>query len=638
MYENGNVKWFSQTLLTYKDNHYASDGYLRVSISTNTENYKLFSPPYFNISISNNYQKSVNFNYPQALDLRNSFEQAIKSSNGEDPEVAKKIKDTMVYFKFTRAETDRVVKAIIQNSDSDLTTVIFPLLPTFQALVNIIKYYTDNYVSICKDLLLKSIDSESQQIIAQLPSLIKGISSQIISTNNLDSGAHEQVSDDMKLHEKQTEETIDDLDKFIKTRDIKVDEIESGKLEPKKNNFGVVESAFVEKVLKDEAGNIQLRAIEDLLENAKLTDSPIEFMASEITRLINPEDENFSMLPGLKEDDRKSLNYISKIMFSATYQNYITNGVPIPSGVSIFKYKPEAYSNLNQDIAYDLFLFGGYLRSVRRKLESKLDDAHDNRSLQYFEFRLFTDPFVFGILDTLNKTELKSVILNRYRYYDSIDVFEFYKEFMVGLNTPTVDENDIALFVDEVSDLLINVSPYINELHEQNYLKGVVKLPSKNEYKLEQIINTVIPLEVSLMLGKKMEEIEIPDEFKSIFEGKPKKQPKIRTETNLERLIRGDLINEVPENHRDHFQKYIKDAIGNNNFVFNTVFPYEEFGDDVIKALYVWKPEDDEKLKVNFNYLKTQFAEVLHTKETILAQEKYEETQSGSDWSNINFG
>ena len=53
MYENGEVKWFSQTLMTHKDRHYHSDGHLRVSISTNTENYRLFSPPYLNISISN---------------------------------------------------------------------------------------------------------------------------------------------------------------------------------------------------------------------------------------------------------------------------------------------------------------------------------------------------------------------------------------------------------------------------------------------------------------------------------------------------------------------------------------------------------------------------------------------------------
>jgi len=629
MYENEELKWFSQTLLTYKDKSYASDGYMRVSISTNTENYKLFSPPYFGISISNNYQKNVNFNYPQLLDLRNSFEQAIKNSNGEDPEVVKKINDTMIYFKFTKANEDRVVKAIIQNSESDLTTVIFPLLPIFQAFLNTIKYYTDNYVGICKDLLMKSIDSESQNIIAQIPSLIKGISSQIISNNNLDTCAPETESPELVEAAAHTEATIADLDEFIGSgmENIKVDEIESGKVEPKKDNFSIIDSDFVEKVL-----NKDLMNIEALLDNAKMTEQPIEFMANEIHRLVNSTDEEFTMLPEISNDDRKSINYLSKLFYSVTHQNYITNGVTIPSGFSIFKYKVNDVKPLNKELAYDLFLFGGYLRGVRRKLESKISDADSNKALTYFQLRMFTDPFVFGILDTININELKSVILNRFRYYESTGIFNKYKEYMVGQNVPTVDENDINLFVTEVADKVIKKTPNVNELHEQNYLQQIVKLPSKSSYNIEQIINDVVPLEVSLMLGKELKDLEVSDDIKSIFTGKPKTQPKVSTETNLDRLVRGDLINEVPEQYRDDFQKFIKE-LGNNNFNFDNKFPYQEFGDDVIKVLYVWKPEDDEKLKINFNYLKTQFAEVLHTKETILAQEKNEKDQSENDWS-----
>jgi len=161
-------------------------------------------------------------------------------------------------------------------------------------------------------------------------------------------------------------------------------------------------------------------------------------------------------------------------------------------------------------------------------------------------------------------------------------------------------------------------------------------LSSKNEYNLEQIINTVVPLEVSLMLGKKLEELDIPDDVKDIFNNKPKKQPNKNTETNLQRLVRGDLINEIPEQYRDDFQKYVAE-VGNKNFIFDDKFPYSEFGDDIIKVLYVWKPEDDDKLRINFNYLKTQFAEVLHTKETILAQDKEPAKEDGSGWSDISF-
>jgi len=306
----------------------------------------------------------------------------------------------------------------------------------------------------------------------------------------------------------------------------------------------------------------------------------IQFLVDEMSRLIDTSANDFSMLPGLSEDDRKSLSYLPKIIFSVIHHNYINSGTPIPSGFPIFKYKSEkGYSELNKSIALDLFLFGGYLRSVRRKLESKIDDAHDNRALQYLQFRMFTDPFVFGVMDSMNTGDLKNIIISRYGYYDSIGVFDYYKEYMKSLNVPVVDNSEIMMFVSEFVDNVLNKTPYIGELHNQNYSKGVVRLPSKNEYNLEQIINTVVPLEVSIMLGKKLEELEIPDDIKPIFEGNPKKQPEKRTikksETTLQRLIRGDLINEIPEKYRDDFTKYIE-VVGNNNFTFE-LFPCKGF-------------------------------------------------------------
>ena len=132
------------------------------------------------IAISNTYQKTCNLNYSDVIDFIKSINDVKTGGNGGDPEVVKNIRDTRLYLTFTVAQEERVVKMILQNSTTDFTTVIFPLFPTFQAFVNILKYYRDSYGDICKDLLLKTIDSESTSIIHQIPSLIKGISSQII--------------------------------------------------------------------------------------------------------------------------------------------------------------------------------------------------------------------------------------------------------------------------------------------------------------------------------------------------------------------------------------------------------------------------------------------------------------------------
>jgi len=84
MYDNENVNWFSQTLLTFKDKQYSTDGYLKIAISTNTNDYKFFNPPLFNISISTNIQKTCNLNIQQAEDLLESFTQVLKQVNGND--------------------------------------------------------------------------------------------------------------------------------------------------------------------------------------------------------------------------------------------------------------------------------------------------------------------------------------------------------------------------------------------------------------------------------------------------------------------------------------------------------------------------------------------------------------------------
>jgi len=102
MYNNDNTKWFSQTLLTYKDRNYGTDGYLRLSMSTNTEDYKFFNPPVINISISNNYQKSYNINIQHAKDLVKTFKTVMTQSNGNNSEIQRKYqrKDQLIYFRF----------------------------------------------------------------------------------------------------------------------------------------------------------------------------------------------------------------------------------------------------------------------------------------------------------------------------------------------------------------------------------------------------------------------------------------------------------------------------------------------------------------------------------------------------------
>ena len=54
MYQQNESNWFSQTIQTYKDKVYGTEGYLRIAILTNSDDHKNFNPPKLNISINNN--------------------------------------------------------------------------------------------------------------------------------------------------------------------------------------------------------------------------------------------------------------------------------------------------------------------------------------------------------------------------------------------------------------------------------------------------------------------------------------------------------------------------------------------------------------------------------------------------------
>ena len=56
-----------------------------------------------------------------------------------------------------------------------------------------------------------------------------------------------------------------------------------------------------------------------------------------------------------------------------------------------------------------------------------------------------------------------------------------------------------------------------------------------------------------------------------------------------------------------------------------------EFGSNIIKGLYIWKPSDDPKLVKNYKYYFNQFEECMLEKDHILAVSL--EAEKSSEWS-----
>ena len=290
------------------------------------------------------------------------------------------------------------------------------------------------------------------------------------------------------------------------------------------------------------------------------------------------------------------------------------------------------------EIAYDLFLFNLYIRTVRGKLEGRDSDISKNKALFHIQLRCFTDPFVFSFIGKVESKNLESIIYNRYKYYDSIGVFGKYKDLLKIMNCPEVKDYDISSSVVEAIDKVIGKSPNINTLHTKASENNNFRLPSKNNFNLEQIVNEIVPLEVAEKLGKdiKNEEVlkeinlntPISDEILNFFI-KGKTKVKVKKENgfsnNLERVV-NFFSDEIPDQHKEEFLKCVKNG-GLDKFDLKTDdFPLDEFGENIVRALYLWDPKGDPQITKSYKYYQSKIEDELMEKDLILAKVKSEET------------
>lgn len=637
MYDDQNTTWFSQTLLTFKDKQFSTDGYLKVAISTNTENYKYFNPPLFNISISTGIQKTYNLNIQQAEDLLDSFGQVLKQSNGNEIVIEKKYqKNSNIYFKFAIEKTNniRVVVIEIISNQADSSKIIIPLKPTFQSLLKRLKSFVENYDNMCFELLSKSINCNSIQTIDRLPTLIKGISSQIISQIPEQDFIQDSCASEVSYEEVQKmEATIEDLDHFLgkDMENISLPEVDEKKVE-KGTATIEIKSDFVEKVLDKDLMNL-----ENKLVSFAVSKQPVLDLAADLESELK-----FPLLRDVNQDEKKSIVYISTLIQNSYSKEYTINDKPLPSSFSVIKYNGTA-DEKNVDFAKDVLLVIAYMRMVRVRLESKIRSAYDNRSMAYLYLRCCMDPFCFSFIQNLNKNELISSIENRYIYFDKIGFFNKYKGVLQDNNCEPITKREIIDFVEKA----LTESPYILEMHNISYEEGDVKLPTKNKFSLEQIINEFIPAEVSQKMGfnfKDKESIEnyrknntISDEILEFFTKKQKVQKTISMEkiTPLQRWV-DKYKQDIPEQHRDSFIESVKELqYGKYNFK-NSSFPLNEFDENIIKALYVWDVDVDPSMKTNFTHFATLVENEQMTKDSILITTS-ESTKgtSTSDWDNL---
>jgi len=587
--------------------------------------------------ISNNLSKTCHIDIQRIHDLIKSFDNAnsaVKSNGSFQPVQVKKVMGRNVQLVFSifldENKREALSKIEIISNESDFTRTIMPL-NVFGAFTDLFRDFKRTYIQNC--FVLGSQAATSQ--ILNLPELIKGLPSGIVS--QIPSPDEPAPSEELIKGSAEMEQTSNDLDSFM---DMNLDTADVPELaKAKDQHMTVIESKFVKSIEND------LSTLETILNNESLTASPMEAFATRVSDLFGME---YKSLPGVTEQEMKSLAYFSKLYFSLAHQNYVNNGVPLPHATPVVKYKAKEFTDDNLELAYDLLLFGLYIRGVRRRLEGKENDALKNCALFHLQLRCFIDPFVFSFIDGITADKLNTIVLQRYKYYKELLVFATYERRLSDYNCPELTENDISSMVAELSEKIIGKTPYICELHEKSINPNSLRLPSENNFTLEQIINEVVPLEVAEKLGKDIKDDSVIEQIKKSytitdevlnFFKQSKKKVQVKKESvviktnNLERVVKY-FIDDIPDQYKESFVNYIKE-MGNVKFNFMSTFPLDEFGDKIIKALYVWEPEEDPQVTKNYKYLLKKIETEIMEKDQILANVKEAVVAVEDGWGEI---
>jgi hypothetical protein len=167
-----------------------------------------------------------------------------------------------------------------------------------------------------------------------------------------------------------------------------------------------------------------------------------------------------------------------------------------------------------------------------------------------------------------------------------------------------------------------------------------------------QIINNILPLEIIEWTDKEKLNERLnseSEEIKNLFleektnKTEVKKREKIK-QHNLFRLI-NKYSNEIPNDIQKEFLNHIENNYFETNIDFkNFNFPLEVLGDNIIKILYIWKPELDKKIISNFKYFYELFENELLSKDLIItkiihdnskSETKEENNSIDDDWNDI---
>lgn len=639
------TKWMSQTIYSHRDREYGTNGYMRVSISTKTKDSLSFSPPNFVINIQNEgVNKNVALSYQQLFDVYNRMKEVVQAAGKEyaekeaspDSQLHYKVaKSTYLTIEFLRGnQGEPIVRLSISHGSSNTSKVIMPFLPEFISFINLIGDMIGNkengisskYLDWCLHLPNRFFFIEMNEIAQQIPGLVKSAVVQIDREKSDDNSGDpededEEIDPEAEAH---INEQIQEFNNFLGDDMENIELDLPPNLQPKEEKKASPTKKKEDKIynwLKGDFGKY-----EDILLDSFHSKNPIRAFEKELTKIY----PSLDFFPGISEQEMKSVLYLSLREYN--FLKNCSKDEAIPGGFIVSKYfgnqhaKPE-----NVELAINLLTLNFYLRACREKLEAKIDDNRENKAYAHLASTVAM-PFIFSFLS--KDIEIKSIVMNRLKEWRELGLFDEYEKDYLHIYGLAIKESDILTYMKGI-ELYMDSPSYdkdslsLHKIHESCKFKPDMPL---NE---EQIINELLPLELEIVKRGLTARDEIVKTANLIGVSEPVLSLFVKTKTNIGKKIPiikffEDNASEVPDEVRDEFMQVLIENNDRDYDLSDQKFTYAAFGENAIKALYLWKPESGEKYLTYKNFEKA-VKNNNHDKSTILSMiENESETNEGS--------
>jgi hypothetical protein len=499
-----------------------------------------------------------------------------------------------------------------------------PFSPEFHSFISLIGDMVGNrkYLDWCLHFPNRFLFIEMNEIAKRMPGLMKGIT---VSMNNTPQAPHED-DPEPDIDEETTKDTTDvmkDFNSFVgeDLENIKVD-MPNIEIESKKN---VTKEPSDNKLHKWLDGDI--RNYENILMRCCEKSNPIREMEKE----LNQNYSDMECFPNITQKEMNSIIYL--VGREHFLYNEQANKGAIKRSFTINKYNGQKHAKpINLEAAFDLLLLHIIIKICREKIENKTADNYTNKTLLHLASSMNVTPFIFSFLS--KETEMKSVLLAKFREIKEMGMLKSYEENEFKSYDFEITEHDISNVIEGLEKYFDNDVSRIDThmRHVTLYNNKSCLLSPDTQINEEQILNQVVPFEMHILMQNKSTETDrkellafakernYDDDVITIFlKVKPKKSiPLVKFfEMNA---------SEVPEDKRQEFMDWIGEFQDKDYDLSDAKFPYDSFGEEAIKALYLWKPESGEKF-VTLKKFQKAIISSTHDKNTILSMITHEETE-----------